>query len=105
MLGYIKKQIMDRLTKQLVTDLFKSQEKEETELRDDFEYFCNYSVHSNAYNRTVETASITVGSGNDTGITDLVLIVNGQWGQRPIQKNAHFFSSSGIFKKRTWELN
>lgn len=68
---------MDRITRQLVTDLFKAQEKEETELSDDFEYFCNYSVLSNEYNRTFETESITIGSGSDTGIDGLAIIVNG----------------------------
>ena len=48
---------MDRITRQLVTDLFKTQEKEETELSDDFEYFCNYSVLSNEYNRTFRDRS------------------------------------------------
>jgi len=68
---------MDRITRQLVTDLFKAQEKEETDLSDDFEYFCNYSVLSNEYNRTFETESITVGSGSDTGIDGVAIIVNG----------------------------
>ena len=68
---------MDRITRQLVTDLFKTQEKEETELSDDFEYFCNYSVLSNEYNRTFETELITIGSGSDTGIDGLAIIVNG----------------------------
>jgi hypothetical protein len=68
---------MDRITRQLVTDLFKAQEKEETELSDDFEYFCNYSVLSNEYNRTFETESITIGNGSDTGIDGLAIIVNG----------------------------
>lgn len=68
---------MDRITRQLVTDLFKTQEKQEQELSDDFEYFCNYSVISNEYNRTFETESITVAGGSDTGIDGLAIIVNG----------------------------
>lgn len=68
---------MDRITRQLVTDLFKAQEKEESELSDDFEYFCNYSVLSNEYNRTFETEAITVGSGSDTGIDGVAIIANG----------------------------
>lgn len=68
---------MDRITKQLITDLFKAQEKEETVLSDDFEYFCNYSVLANEYNRTFETEAITIGSGSDTGIDGVAIIVNG----------------------------
>jgi len=68
---------MDRITRQLITDLFKGQEKVETDISEDFEYFCNYSVLSNEYNRTFETESITVGNGSDTGIDGLAIIVNG----------------------------
>lgn len=68
---------MDRITRQLVTDLFKAQEKEEIDLNDDFEYFCNYSVLPNEYNRTFETEAITIGSGSDTGIDGVAIIANG----------------------------
>jgi hypothetical protein len=68
---------MDRITRQLVTDLFETQEKKEKNLPDDFEYFCNYSVVANQYNRTFDPDEITIGSGNDTGIDGLAIIVNG----------------------------
>jgi hypothetical protein len=68
---------MDRITKQLISDLFKGQEKSETNQSDDFEYFCNYAVLSSEYNKTFDADTITIGSGDDTGIDGIGIIVNG----------------------------
>lgn len=43
----------------------------------DFQLFCNYSVLANEYNKTFDVKSITVGSGADTGIDGIAIIVNG----------------------------
>lgn len=69
---------MDRITRTLITDLFEAQEKPESNLSDDFEYFSNYSVVSNEYNKTFDPDSLMIGSGQDTGIDGIAIIVNGQ---------------------------
>ena len=68
---------MDRITKQLLTDFLTSQEIIPAKESEDFEIFCNYTVLSNEYNKTFDVNSVTVGSGSDTGIDGLGIIVNG----------------------------
>ncbi len=68
---------MDRITKQLISDLFNTQEKSETNQSDDFEYFCNYAIISSEYNKTFDADTVTIGSGDDTGIDGIGIIVNG----------------------------
>lgn len=68
---------MDRITKQLLADFLEAQEISSTEESDDFEKFCNYTVLSNEYNKTFDVNTITVGSGSDTGIDGMAIIVNG----------------------------
>jgi len=68
---------MDRITTQLVADLFKTQEKANKNTSEDFEYFCNYSVISSEYNKTFDADTVTIGSGDDTGIDGISIIVNG----------------------------
>ena len=68
---------MDRITRQLLTDLFNTQEKKEQDLSTDFEFFCNYAVIANEYNRTFDIETVTIGSGDDTGIDGVAIIVNG----------------------------
>ncbi len=68
---------MDRITKQLLNDFLQSQEIEPTSEPSDFESFCNYAVIANEYNKTFEVESISVGSGNDTGIDGIAILVNG----------------------------
>jgi AIPR protein len=68
---------MDRITKQLIVDLLTTQEKQESTISGDFEYFCNYSIVSNEYNRTFDADVITIGGGGDTGIDGIAIIVNG----------------------------
>ena len=68
---------MDRITKQLVTDYLNSAELPSTDESKDFEFFCNYTVISNEFNKTFDVESITIGNGLDTGIDGIAIIVNG----------------------------
>lgn len=68
---------MDRITKTLLQDFLESQERTFSEESSDFELFCNYSVLSNEYNKTFDVNAISIGSGGDTGIDGLAIIVNG----------------------------
>lgn len=68
---------MDRITKKLLQDFLRAQELEESNEAEDFEVFCNYVTLSNEYNKTFDSKSVTVGSGSDTGIDGLAIIVNG----------------------------
>jgi hypothetical protein len=68
---------MDRITKQLVEDFLSLHEIESISPSDDFEIFSNYCVISKEYNRTFDTAEVGIGSGNDTGIDGIAIIVNG----------------------------
>jgi len=68
---------MDRITKQLVKELITTQEIIDKKESDNFEYFVNYSVVSDEYNRTFDLDNISIGSGSDTGIDGLAVIVNG----------------------------
>lgn len=68
---------MDRITSQLLTEFINTQEIKSTIEPENFEKFCNYTIISNEYNKTFDVNSITVGSGNDTGIDGIAIIVNG----------------------------
>lgn len=68
---------MDRITKQLLNDFLTSQEISENNESNAFEQFCNYTILSNEYNKTFDVNSITVGSGGDTAIDGIAIIVNG----------------------------
>lgn len=68
---------MDRITKQLVEDFLKLHEIESVSSSEDFEIFSNYCVLSKEYNRTFDPAEVGIGSGNDTGIDGIAIIVNG----------------------------
>jgi len=68
---------MDRITKQLVKELVKTQEIETTNESEHFELFVNYSIISDEHNRTFNLNDISIGSGYDTGIDGLAIIVNG----------------------------
>lgn len=68
---------MDRITKSLIKDLLDTNDfKSEGEAKD-FEKFVNYSVISNEYSKTFDLDVVTVGSGSDTGIDGVAIIVNG----------------------------
>ncbi len=68
---------MDIITKKLLEDFVKAQELERLNEADSFESFCNYSIVSNEYNKSFEIESINAGSGHDTGIDGIAIIVNG----------------------------
>jgi hypothetical protein len=68
---------MDRITKQLMDDFLATQEIESKSQSENFEIFSNYCVVSKEYNRTFDPAAVTIGSGNDTGIDGIAIIVNG----------------------------
>lgn len=69
---------MDRIVKHLLNDFLATQEMEPSEVSEDFENFVNFSIISNEYNKVLELANITVGTGDDTGIDGLAIIINGQ---------------------------
>ncbi len=68
---------MDRITKTLLNDFLKTQEIVNKDESSNFEKFVNYSILSNEYNKSFDIDSISIGSGNDTGIDGLAIIVNG----------------------------
>lgn len=68
---------MDKITKSLLSDFLNSQEINSSNDSDDFEKFANYSVISNEYTKTFDVDLVSVGSGGDTGIDGLGIIVNG----------------------------
>jgi len=68
---------MDRITKQLVKELVKIQEIDTKKESENFESFVNYAVISDEYNRTFNLDDVSIGSGLDTGIDGLAIIVNG----------------------------
>lgn len=68
---------MDRITRQLVKELVKTQEIISTDESEHFELFVNYSIVSDEHNRTFNLNDISIGSGLDTGIDGLAIIVNG----------------------------
>ena len=69
---------MDRITKKLLEDFLISQELITTTENDDFESFSNYIAVSNEYNKSFDPAIVSVGSGQDTGIDGIAIIVNGR---------------------------
>ncbi len=68
---------MDRITKQLLNDFLSAEEIPASDESEDFERFCNYAVLSSEYGKSFDVEDITVGSGSDTGIDGLAIIVNG----------------------------
>lgn len=70
-------QIMDRITKTLVEDFLTSLDLPQEEPSSDFEKFVNYTILSKEYTKTFDVDTVTVASGNDTGIDGIGIIVNG----------------------------
>lgn len=68
---------MDRITKSLVVDFFESSQIKQVDDSKDFELFCNYTIISNEYNKTFDVELVTIGSGHDTGIDGIAIVVNG----------------------------
>lgn len=69
--------IMDRVTEALLTEF--SQEHQISSLPEDkrFEHFAAYVTVQRHYADTFETGDVVTGSGNDTGIDAVAIIVNG----------------------------
>lgn len=68
---------MDRITKTLVEDFLSCLELKPGDLSSDFEKFVNYTIISKEYTKTFDVDTVTVASGNDTGIDGIGIIVNG----------------------------
>ncbi|MBG0785559.1 MAG: AIPR family protein [Anaerolineaceae bacterium] len=69
---------MDRITNKYVTDFLASNEIESRGIEKDFEFYVNYCLISDYTDQTFDVENITVGSGNDTGIDGISIIINGQ---------------------------
>jgi len=69
---------MDRIIKSLVEDLLSSLEIKPESQDIDFEKFANYCMISKDYNKSFDIESTMTGTGDDTGIDGIALIVNGQ---------------------------
>lgn len=69
---------MDRIVKNLIDDLLKSLELSSDGQEKDFEKFANYCLITKEYNKSFDLESTCTGSGDDTGIDGLAIIVNGQ---------------------------
>lgn len=70
---------MDRITKSLITELLSNFEISSEGESKDFEKLVNYVIVSNEFNKTFNFESVSIGSGNDTGIDGIAIIVNGQF--------------------------
>jgi hypothetical protein len=69
---------MDKITKGLMVSYLSDYGIESFGESSDFEKFCNYCVLSKEYPETFSVDDITVGSGNDTGIDGIAVLVNGK---------------------------
>ncbi|MGC1391465.1 MAG: AIPR family protein [Bacteroidales bacterium] len=69
---------MDRIVKNLVEDFLKTMELSSDGQEKDFEKFANYCLISKEYNKSFDVDSTCTGSGDDTGIDGIAIIVNGQ---------------------------
>ena len=70
--------IVNRIIKSLIEDLLKTQEIASESDDKDFERFVNYCIMSREYNRSFDLECSLTGSGDDTGIDGIGIIVNGQ---------------------------
>ncbi len=69
---------MDRIVKSLVEDLLNSLELKSESQDIDFEKFANYCIISKEYNKSFDLETSLTGTGDDTGIDGIAIIVNGQ---------------------------
>lgn len=69
---------MDKITKSLIKAFLKEHEIDSEKEDVDFEKFSNYCVISREYPETFKVEDICVGSGDDTGIDGIAIIVNGK---------------------------
>jgi hypothetical protein len=68
---------MDRVTEGLLADFVRGQELSVTDPSDAFERFANYCVISREFSDSFDIEDVSTGSGNDTGIDGIAIIVNG----------------------------
>ena len=69
---------MDRIVTSLVEDLLREQEIPSENSSKDFERFANYCIVSKEYNKSFDIEDTMTGTGDDTGLDGLAIIVNGQ---------------------------
>lgn len=70
--------MMDRILKSLLADFTGAETENPDNLSEEFERFVNYSIIYGQYGRDFDLDTVTIGSGDDTGIDGLAIIVNGQ---------------------------
>lgn len=68
---------MDKITKALLDEFVKEQSLNPKDESEAFEHFGNYSVISNEYSDQFDIEDVHAGSGNDTGLDGIGIIVNG----------------------------
>jgi AIPR protein len=70
--------LMDRITESFLTDFVNEQEFSELAQDTQFEHFASYVTVRRHYNGArIDTSDIVVGSGGDTGIDGIAILVNG----------------------------
>lgn len=69
---------MDRITESFLTEFVRERELEKLEQSVQFEHFASYiSVRRHYNGDTFDTADIVTGSGGDTGVDAIAILVNG----------------------------
>jgi AIPR protein len=91
---------MDRIVKSLVEDLLSSQEIKFESHDKDFERFVNYSIISKEFNKSFDIDDTLTGSGDDTGIDGIAVIVNGQMVYN--KEDVEFLISNNNFLEATF---
>lgn len=91
---------MDRIVKNLVNDLLKSSELPSEGQEKDFEKFSNYCLVSKEYNKAFDLETLCTGSGDDTGIDGIAIIVNGQLIEN--KEDIDFLLTSNNFLEATY---
>ncbi|RYE19238.1 MAG: AIPR protein, partial [Sphingobacteriaceae bacterium] len=69
---------MDRITRNLLKDFVTEQGLSKLSESDSFERFSNYCVVASEYSDTFNVEEISCGSGNDTGLDGIAVLVNGR---------------------------
>jgi hypothetical protein len=68
---------MDRITESLLNEFSKEHGITHLPEEDRFEHFCSFITVRRHFSETFDTADIVVGSGGDTGIDGIAILVNG----------------------------
>lgn len=68
---------MDRITESLLTEFSKEHGIAHLAEEERFEHFCSFITVRRHFSETFDTADIVVGSGGDTGIDGIAILVNG----------------------------